>query len=352
MRNRRLGVLLTLVVLGCATLSCQGSERPARPVDIGMTLHLRGADAQTVKREFELMAAMGVAWVRMDVDWSVVEAEPGQLNWTQPDTIVSAAAEHGMQVLATLAYSPAWVAPPTTDDPAHANHFRPADMAAYGSFARLAAERYLPRGVRVWEVWNEPNTGQFWPPVPEPGEYGRLFRVAAEQIRRVDPEATVLIGGLAPQFDSPSVATTPATYLEQLYLDGAAHIADGVAAHPYSFPALPSEGTGQVSGGFKDLPALHAVMDDHGDGDKKIWITEFGAPTGTSPQAVTQQRQATILLHARRQVGRWDWAGPLIYYELVDGGTDPVDKEQNFGVLRQDLTAKVAALALMSSDAR
>lgn len=345
-------MLLSLLILGCTTLSCQVFERPARPVDIGMTVHLRGADAPTVKRQFELMADMGVAWVRMDVAWAWIEIERGKLDWNEPDTIVSAAAEHGMQVLATLAYSPAWIAAPTSADPAYASHSRPADMDAYRSFVRLAVDRYASRGVHVWEVWNEPNTGQFWPPGPDPGEYGRLFRIAAEQIRRVDPKATVLIGGLAPQPDPPSVGTTPASYLEQLYLDGAAQLADGVAAHPYSFPALPSEEKGQAPGGFKDLPALHAVMAEHGDGGKKIWITEFGAPTGTSPQAVTEQRQATILLHARRQVGRWDWAGPLIYYELVDGGTDPVDKEQNFGVLRQDLTAKVAALALMSSDAR
>jgi hypothetical protein len=34
---------------------------------------------------------------------------------------------------------------------------------------------------------------------------------------------------------------------------------------------------------------------------------------------------------------------------LVDGGTDPTDIEQNFGVLRENLTLKVAALALMGT---
>jgi hypothetical protein len=88
-------------------------------------------------------------------------------------------------------------------------------------------------------------------------------------------------------------------------------------------------------------------MESHGDGRKKIWITEFGAPTGSGPYAVSDEAQATAVLQARRQVQKWDWAGPLIYYELVDGGTDPTDVEQNFGVLRVDLSPKPAADALM-----
>ena len=162
----------------------------------------------------------------------------------------------------------------------------------------------------------------------------------------------MLIGGLAPQPDPPSVGTTPASYLEQLYRDGAAQLADGIAIHPTAFPRCPWRKSGQAAGGFKDLPALHAVMAEHGDGQTKIWITEFGAPTGTSPNALTAQGQAITLLQAREQVEHWDWAGPLIYYELVNGGTDPVDKEQNFGVLRQDLTLKLAALALMATNPR
>lgn len=90
-------------------------------------------------------------------------------------------------------------------------------------------------------------------------------------------------------------------------------------------------------------------MAAHGDGHKLVWITEFGAPTGTSVNAVTEAQQAAILLAARDQVAAWNWAGPLMYYELVDGGTNPSDGEQNFGVLRADLSLKAAARALIEA---
>ena len=107
----------------------------------------------------------------------------------------------------------------------------------------------------------------------------------------------------------------------------------------------------RTTGGFPDLPALHALMAERGDADKKLWITEYGAPTGTGPSAVSERDQAATLLQARRQVHAWDWAGPLIYYELVDGGTDPTEIEDNFGVLRADGSLKLAAIALIDTAA-
>lgn len=344
--TKSLTYLLSLVLIAF-TVSCHQS---APPPPIGMTLHPRGADAAALSKQFDLMADMGVTWVRMDVDWSVIEAQQSQLDWSTTDAIVEDAAARGMNVLGVISFSPAWSRPSAAGTDAAADrHARPDQLTSYANFARVVAQRYAPRGVHSWEIWNEPNTVKFWPPQPDAGEYGNLFQAGADAVRGVDPEATVLIGGLGPQFEVPGREVSPTDYLEQLYDTGAIRFADGVAAHPYSFPALPMADDQRTVGGFKDLPALHAVMERHGDGGKKIWITEFGAPTGTHPTAVSEDAQAEAFLQARQQVGRWDWAGPLIYYELVDGGTDPADTEQNFGVLHKDLTPKAAAVALMDS---
>ncbi|MET0703707.1 MAG: cellulase family glycosylhydrolase [Mycobacterium sp.] len=349
MAGRKIVVRLLLLILVAATvLSCQSS--PPK-VDIGMTVHFRGADAATLKRQFDLMAEMNVTWVRMDIDWSVVESERGQFDWTYPDTIFNEAAARKMKVLGVLAFSPAWARPSATGADATISHSRPDQLSDYGNFARIAAQRYASRGVSSWEIWNEPNSTKFWPPIPDADEYGGLFRVAAAEIRSVDPKTTLLIGGLAPRYDGPEAGISPTDYLEALYANGAAQLADGIAVHPYSFPALPMDTSPKnIVGGFQDLPALHDVTDKHGDGQKKIWITEFGAPTGTGPNAVSEENQSKALLQARQQVQNWDWAGPLIYYELVDGGTDPAEIEDNFGVFREDLSPKPAAQALMDEN--
>lgn len=348
---RNLRLLLALLLLAFGTLACQPRVSASEPVEIGMNIHPHPADAPRLKLKFDLMAAMHVKWVRMVVDWSAVEPERGKPNWTYVDEIVEAAAAQGIELLGLIAFTPAWAATPAAGQSANPSHARASDTSAFANFARSAADRYAPRGVHTWEIWNEPNIDQFWPPRPDADEYGGLFRVAAEAIRGVDSRATLLIGGLAQQPDAPNFGVTPTAYLEQLYRNGSAQLADGVAAHPYSYPSLPMDPNGQSAGGFMDLPKLHDVMESHGDGAKKIWLTEFGAPTGTAPNAVSEAKQAEILLQARRQVDSWDWAGPLFYYELVDHGMGFYDKEENFGVLRADLTPKLAALALMANQA-
>jgi hypothetical protein len=300
------------------------------------------ADAATIKREFDLMAAMHVRWVRMDIDWSAVEHDRGQFNWAYPDQIINEALARQMNVVAVLAFTPPWARASGAT-----SHVPPQHSSDYANFAGIAAARYAPRGVRTWEIWNEPNTSDFWQPRPDANDYGALFRLAAAAIRSVDPNASLLTGGLTPGADISDRKISQTAYVDQLYSNGTAQLADGIAVHPYSFPSPPMDAN-QAPGGLKDLPALHALMDRLGDGRKKIWITEFGAPTGTGSGAVSEDGQAAAVVQAGQQVQLWDWAGPLIYYELLDGGDDRNDIEQNFGVLRRDLTPKPAGVALMS----
>jgi polysaccharide biosynthesis protein PslG len=348
-RRRHLNRLLALVMIVCATLSCSGSG-PAKRVEIGMTVHSRGDDPAGIARQFDLMAAMHVNWVRLDIPWAWVEPERGSFDWSYPDAVVDQAAAHGMHVLAVLASTPPWA---RSSAPGHAGispYARPRHLSDFADFVRVVAQRYTPRGVCSWEIWNEPNIRLFWPPRPDADEYGELFRAAAAAIRDVDSKATILTGGLSPRYDLSPTEIAPVDYVEALYANGAARLADGIAAHPYSFPALPmSVSQRNIIGGFTDLPDLHAAMSKHGDRTKKIWMTEYGMPTGTSVNAVSEKLQEDAFLQAREQLQHWDWSGPLIYYELVDGGTDPAQEGLNFGVLRADLMPKRVATALMKT---
>jgi polysaccharide biosynthesis protein PslG len=342
MSPRRIYVWL-LVPVVLIVLLALSSVRAVGPAQLGMCIQIADADAATVSREFDLMAAMKVKWIRADFDWSGIESQRGQFNWAYPDRVVQEASARRMNVVALIGYTPGWARPPGTT-----SHAPPDQVSDYADFAYAAAARYAPLGVRTWEIWNEPNTSDFWQPRPDPDRYAELFRAAAGAVRAADPGATLLTGGLTRGTDAADGATlSQTTYLEHLYANGTAQLANAVAVHPYSFPWLPMENRPSVPGGFHDLPALHSLMVRHGDAEKKIWITEFGAPTGTVPGAVSERGQANTILQARRQVQYWDWAGPLIYYELRDGGTNPTDVEQNFGLVRRDLSLKPAGKALM-----
>ena len=102
--QQRLACVLSLVLIGFTALSCRASVPP----EIGMTLHFRAADGPLVNRQFDLMAAMNVTWVRIDLDWSAVESERGQFDWAYSDKIIDEALAHRMKMLIVLAFSPAW----------------------------------------------------------------------------------------------------------------------------------------------------------------------------------------------------------------------------------------------------
>ena len=308
-----------------------------------MSVRLLGADPTTFSRVFDLMSEMNVTWVRADFDWSAIEGVRGRFDWAYTDHVVNEASARGMKVLAVLDYTPGWARPAGTT-----SHTPPNDVNLYAEFARAAVQRYAGRGVGAWEIWNEPNISDFWEPAPDADRYGDLFRAGAAAIRSTDPNASVITGGLTRGTDkSDGTRISQTTFLAQLYDNGTAQMADAIGIHPYSFPWLPSQSDPSLVGGFDDLPALHRLMTRRGDDDKQIWITEFGAPTGTDAGAVSDDDQATAIAQARKRVQSWSWAGPLIYFELRDGGTNPAAAEQNFGVALRDLRLKPSGEELL-----
>lgn len=339
----RLRKLATLVTASLVAASCHPPVASARQQEIGMCVRMMLTDPAQDERQFDLMAEMKVNLVRLDFDWSAIEGVRGQFDWSYPDRMVAQAAAHHMQVLALLTYTPTWARPPGTT-----SHAPPLQAADFAEFARAAATRYAPRGVRRWEIWNEPNSSEYWVPLPDVDRYGELFRAAAGALREVDSGATLITGGLTRGTDSPDGRRiSQLTFVDGLYRNGAARIANAIGVHPYSFPTLPSVNAPGVVGGLAELPALHALTRRQGDGDKKIWITEFGAPTGSAPDAMSGRDQADSLLQAHQLAQSWDWAGPLIFYEFQDAGTNSNDLEQNFGVVRADLSLKDAGKALL-----
>ncbi len=116
--------------------------------------------------------------------------------------------------------------------------------------------------------------------------------------------------------------------------DGAQGSFDAVGDHPYTFPADPDTGS-LGAWGEMDLtsPSLRSLMTAHGDVAKKIWITEFGAPT--------EAQQTTELTQAITAARNTSWIGAFYIYTWSDqfGG-------DGFGLLDSDGSPKPAYTAV------
>ena len=317
----------------------------ARPGDsVGFSLGLASlADTdEELARDLDAIVAAGARWLRVDVDWSAVEAVEGEPDWSWLDRVVDYAGERGLRVLGLVAYTPEWARPPDTTD-----KVPPDDPGTFARFAATVAGRYAGR-VSAWEIWNEPNSHTFWAPRPDPVAYARLLTAATAAIRAVAPPGTTIVtGGLAPAVDAPNGSeVAPDTFLREMLAHTDAF--DAVGAHPYCFPALPTDASTSTWNSFYRLPLLRRALTD-AKLDRPVWITEFGAPTGGGRGAVSDELQTEIVLDGLRRATELGWVDRVFLFTHRDSPGRDTDVEAHFGLLRLDGSPKPAYDALAAA---
>ena len=314
-----------------------GERSTAIRIGVSPGASIANLSTADLDRDLSLAKDAGAFAVRLDLDWGLIEPTRGTFDWALSDRIIDAVVAHGMCPYGIVGYTPRWARVAAAVDNPHA---RPADPAEFASFARAVVERYQDR-MRLWEVWNEPNLVSFFAPAPDVAAYSELLRLTYQAIKQVQPDSTVLAGGMAPA-ETTQGNITGTTFLSQMYDHGANQYFDAFNVHPYTWPYLPNDpGTSSWNTAMK-MWAMRDVMVAGGDANKQIWITEFGAPTGTNPNSVTEQVQSDTIGIVLDAVLGTDWLGPAFVYSLRDSGTDTSDVEQNFGLLHRDWTPKLA----------
>lgn len=339
LRRALVGVAAAALALTALVL-IDTRPRPLLPVPpVSASIGMNGSSTLPDEQGRELSADLGAirnagaGWVRLDVDWSSIESVRGQRDWSSIDRIVDAARARGLNVLGIATYTPRWAQ--DTSVPAGTTHGRPSSAEVYGIFAGQAAEHFAGR-IGAWELWNEPNLANFFVPRVDAGFYTAMVQAGYRAIHRVQPMATVLAGALSPNTGS----AAPVAFLRQVYASGGMGFMDAVSVHPYTYPESPS-GT-QSYNTFHQLRELHQVMVDNGQGGARIWLTEFGAPTGPGRKAVSEPRQADIIAEAFTIARSLSYIGPVFIYEIRDAKTGSSDIENNFGLLHTDGSRKPA----------
>ena len=184
-----------------------------------------------------------------------------------------------------VGYTPGWArpanCPPGTDKclPASPEYFADLRPGRGPALRRHSTIPTLRGSIPAWQIWNEPNHYPFVQPTVDVAGYTRMLKRAYVEIKKVDPAATVIAGGTAPAPNDPSGADmSPTRFLHRIYENGGKGFFDAFAHHPYSFPCSPL--TAASWNAFTQTKYLHDMMVQNGDGAKKIWGTEAGAPTG------------------------------------------------------------------------
>ncbi len=181
-------------------------ERTTEPSIIG---YQTGSKAQalrpTTRARIVELAAIKTVTVRTGMAWKDVEPVQGVYIWpAEFDAIVNLHADLGNRLIVVLHWAPTWALKDK------AMGCGPVAVQHYGAWLRwveATVQRYGDR-VGVWEILNEPDAPMVpedkgWgclldPWVADQGgtEYGHFAAQTADVIRRTQPEATILSGGL------------------------------------------------------------------------------------------------------------------------------------------------------------
>lgn len=343
------------VPLACALLlasSCSTSVEPEpspepnpAPVSEWDSVHVAsnvasiGMPGSDARRDIDSVANAGFQGIRLLVKWSDIETVDGTLDWSRTDAEIAWATERNLAVLGVLTWAPTWAVPA---DYALVAHPAPASADRFAQFVSAAASRYRDK-VSAWEIWNEPNVAASYGPSANPVQYCDVLSASSQAIRKAAPGALVITGPTSPAVDSTN-DLSPATFVEALYRCAGADTFDAVAMHPYSSPQLLSEPTEPYSSA-NAIAAVHAVMASYGDAGKRIWFTEFGAPTTGS--GVDEQRQADILVDGITALTQLPFAGPVFVFDFRDSMTGSAVPDYNYGLVRSDYTPKLALDAVL-----
>jgi Cellulase (glycosyl hydrolase family 5) len=288
---------------------------------LGVNIHLLRDD-----HSLDLAHAAGFGFVRMDMLWANVERN-GRYRFFAYDNLLRALEARGMGVLWILDYG--------HPDHGGSTPRTPQDVAAFSRFAEAAAEHFKGRNVR-YEIWNEPNTSEFWKPSPNASEYAILLREAVAAIRRADPSAKVSSGGLA-RFDT--------TFLSKAVDPSLAASLTAIGVHPY--PKTGPETIAPELGNLREWVARS--LGQH----IEIWDTEWGYSSANAPIEAPsnghsedgRHRQASLSVREILTVGAVGL--PLaVWYDLRDDGTDPANPEHNYGLLDSSGNEKPAIKAI------
>jgi polysaccharide biosynthesis protein PslG len=320
---------------------------PGTRVGIAAGSNLPSLSPQALASELTGIKSLNASWVRYDIQWNNVEPNPGQFYWADYDRVVQAVAASGLHSIVILDYTPSWAAVSGCSGSA----CEPNSANAYAQFAAAVASRYAPYGVSDWEIWNEPNNAGYFQPKADPAGYTAMLAAASTAIRQIEPGATILTGGLAPE-SSDGTNMSPPDFLAGVYASGGRPYFNVVADHPYTFPVTSLYPNSANAWG--QMSQMHAIMSANGDGSKQIWITEYGSPTGgpgTTAQTnsytygawhVSEGLQAESVndfFTASRSIS---WVGLVLWYSYKDAGYTPDTNENFFGLLRFDGSPKPA----------
>jgi hypothetical protein len=285
------------------------------------------------EKDLDMIAAAGFKFIRMDFAWRSTERNKGVYDWSGYEELTSNLEKRGLSAIYILDYSNSLyektvesVNPITGKVRKNiASPQHPESVEAFARWSAAAAEHFRGKNI-IWEIWNEPNIF-FWSPKPDVKQYTTLAIATAKAIREKVPDASII---------GPTTSEVPLTFLESFFSSGVLEYLDAVSVHPYRNYSKSPE---TAATDYRELRKLIERYAPAGKKEMPIISSEWGYATHTN--GISTETQAEYIV--RMQLSNCMNGIPLsIWYDWLNDGTDPGEREHNFGTVTNDLKPKPA----------
>jgi len=331
--------------------------------DYGIQVHPYNVDLNQL---VSAVQGLGVRWVKFQVPWNWIEPQQGQRNWNAYglEDGVNAFHNAGFKILLSVVAAPKW------SRSIQEEAGPPDDFNLYADFVSRLSQHFKGK-IKAIEVMNETNLKREWNtgrPLSAT-EYVDLLCRAYSSIKAVDPSIVVVSGAPTPTgWNDGIVAIDDVQYLQQMYQAGLKGCSDAVGVHPsgynnppdvnwqtYTDPTATFGAKGHRSWFLQaTISAYHTIMQNNGDGNKRLWATEWGwgsienlTPSPAAGyeffQDNTEAEQADFIVKAFQIAKARGYMGVMFLWNLNYAPVCGAHCEQSaFGIVRADWSHRPA----------
>ena len=320
-----------------SVIAGEGNARAEESPDGVVSFHMGvcahfGQQKGIPRLNLQQMKAAGITSLRDELGWGGVERQRNEYRIAEEQSqTFRLAAEMGVRPMLILDYA----------NPLYDDGDRPRSEEALDGYARYGEYlvRHFGPAVRMYEIWNEYDIGigmpQKYRKGGSPEDYVRMLQAVYPRLKAVDPQVLV-IGG------APTPGGVRNGWLEQVVKLGGLQHCDILSIHSYNYGERSASRTPEAW--LNWMSEVQQMLRKYNqDQDVPLLVTEMGWPTHVGKSNSTEPELSASYLARLYLLGRTlPYLRGIWWYDYQDDGWNPEYNEDNFGIVRPDLTPKPA----------
>jgi hypothetical protein len=217
---------------------------------------------EIIRKDMQFLKSNDVKFLRISFGWDAIEAQKDKYTWLFWDDFVKIAVEeYGITLIPYICYTPDWNSTAKGDPMKFWNH-TPVDYEEFGQFIKDLVTRYR-KWIKSWELWNEPDIKAFWSGTAQ--ELAKLTKIGSRAVREADPEAIVVLAGLAHRTE----------FTRELFRDhDIGSYVDVINIHNYYETWHPAS----VEAVIDYVNEIYGIVKKYGN-NQPVWMAEVGYST-------------------------------------------------------------------------